>query len=168
MAQQPCRVSHHPGCDRQITAHCNVCVCPANQDAQCEPSLQRIVLLSRLLQLSPLFTGEVRGVAAVSNAHASWMTAMSACSESPWMITLGCPTYRANAVRPRLANGSLFPFFTRGMATICSIGASSSVFRKQQSHWMTGVPGWFCDRDTCLLSLPQARTQTLHQGLFGK
>ena len=39
-----------------------------------------------------LFTGEVRGVAAVSNAHASWMTAMSACSESPWMITLGCPT----------------------------------------------------------------------------
>ena len=89
-----------------------------------------------------LFTGEVRDVAAVSNAHASWMTAISACSESPWTITLGCPTYRANAARLRLANGSLLPFFSRGMATIClytvsmgtrtvTIGASSSVFRKQ-------------------------------------
>ena len=46
---------------------------------------------------SLLCAGEVRGVAAVNNAHASWMTALSACSESPWMITLGCPTCRANA-----------------------------------------------------------------------
>ena len=96
-----------------------------------------------------LFTGEVRGVAAVSNAHASWDDCQSACSESPWMITLGCPTYRANAARLRLANGSLFPFFSSGMATIClytvsmatrtvTIGASSPVFRKQQSYWTTG------------------------------
>ena len=119
-----------------------------------------------------LFRSEVHGVAAVSSAHASWMTAMSACSESPWMITLGCPTYRANSARQRLANGSLFSFFSRGMATIClytvsmatktvTIGASSSVFRKQKSHWMTGVPGCFCDRDTCLFSFPRARTQML-------
>ena len=40
-----------------------------------------------------LFTSEVRGVADVSGARASLMTAMSACSESPWMITLGCLTY---------------------------------------------------------------------------
>ena len=158
--------------------HCRLqCLfCPANRDAECEPSPQRIVLLSRLLHLSPCCSqGEVRGVAAVSNAHASWMTAMSACFESPWMITLGCPTYRANAARLRQANGSRFPFFSRGMAAIClctvsmatktvTIGASSSVFMKQMSHWMTGVPGWFCDRDTCLFSLPRARTQMLHQG----
>ena len=81
---------------------------------------------------------------------------MSACSESPGMITLGCPTYRASAARLRLANGSLFPLFSRGMATIClytvsmatrtvTFGASSSVFRKQWSHLITGVPGWVCD-----------------------
>ena len=44
---------------------------------------------------------------------------VSACSESPWMITLGCPTHRANAARLRLASGSLFPFFSRMIATIC-------------------------------------------------
>ena len=66
-----------------------------------------------------LFTGEVRDVADVSSAHASWMTAMSARSELLWMVTLGRPTYRAIAARLRLANGSLLPFFSRGMATIC-------------------------------------------------
>ena len=35
------------------------------------------------------------------------------------MITLGCPTYRANAARLRLANRSLLPFFSRENATIC-------------------------------------------------
>ena len=25
LTQQPCRVPHHPGCDWQVTAHCNVC-----------------------------------------------------------------------------------------------------------------------------------------------
>ena len=34
------------------------------------------------------------------------------------------------------------------------------VFRKQWSQWMTGVPGWTCDRASCLFSLPRARTQT--------
>ena len=46
------------------------------------------------------------------------------------------------------------------------------VFRRQWSHFVTGVPGWTCDRASCLFSLPRARRQTLHQdcvrsSLFG-
>ena len=50
----------HPGWDWQITADCNICFCPANRGAECEPYLQRIVLLSRLLHLS-LCCSRVRG-----------------------------------------------------------------------------------------------------------
>ena len=46
------------------------CLCvPANRDAKCEPYLQRIGLPSMLLSL--LIMCAVRGVADVSNAHAS-------------------------------------------------------------------------------------------------
>ena len=150
----------------------------AHRGAKYGPYLQRSVLFSQLFHLS-LCCSQVRFmVLRMSNsAHALWTTAMSACSESPWMITLGCPTYRANAVRLRLANGPLLPCFSRGMATICLytvtvatqtviIGTSSSVFRRQWSHFVTGVLGWTCDRASCLFSLPPARRQTLHQDCF--
>ena len=85
------------------------------------------------LFLDPLHNGNFRnflndqtsGVAVdaslqdVNSAYTSSMAVMSACSECPWMITLGCPTYRANAARLRLANGSLLPLFSKGIATIC-------------------------------------------------
>ena len=53
MTQQPCRVSHHPGCDWQVTARCNSCSAQQVETQSCEPYIQRIVLLSRLLHLSP-------------------------------------------------------------------------------------------------------------------
>ena len=159
----------------QLGNDCNVCSAQQIKTQSASHPSTDCTALSAAPFEPLLFTGEVRDVAAVGIAHASWMTAMSACSESPWMSTLRCPTYRANAARLRLANASLFPFYSRGMATIClytvsmatttvTIGASSSVCKKQQSHWMTGVSGWFCDRDTFLFSLPRSPTQMLHQG----
>ena len=83
MTQQPCRVPHHPGCHRQITAHCNVCSAQQIKTQSASNTSTDCIALSGALFEPLLFTGEVRGVAAVSGAHASWLTATSACSESP-------------------------------------------------------------------------------------
>ena len=80
---------------------------------------------------------------AVSNAHASWMTAMSACSESPLNDQFGMSDVSCECGQTATWQTDLyFPFSQEGMATIClytmsmairtvTIVASPSVFSKQ-------------------------------------
>ena len=68
--------------------------------------------------------------------HGSGHVALSAFAIFRLLIFLvffGCPTYRANAARLRLANGSgNHLFYNVSMSTkIVTIGTSSSVFRKR-------------------------------------
>ena len=122
VTQQPHRMSqswadHYPAsCVRASKSTRRVCARPStDRTAHSAAPLEPL-----------LFTSEVRGVADVHSAHASRTTATSACSESPWMISWACPTYRANAGRLRHASGSLLTL----------------LFKNDCNHWFVhGVDG---------------------------
>ena len=111
--------------------------------------------------LAPLLlTGEAAGVAVVRSTQPSCTTAISACSEYPWMITF----VMSNVSRERRLAAARSSVFCRlgaqeGLRPLACTpcrwptrtvirGALSPVLGKQWSHWISGAPSSTCDLDS--------------------
>ena len=116
--------------------------------------------------LEPLpFTGEVRGVAAVSNAHAPYECVLRVSLDDHFgMSDVPCECGQT-ATRRRIAVSFLLKRNGNHLFVHCVYGHRSIFLCLQEAVVaLDDGPGRFCDRDTCLFSLPRARTQMLHQG----
>ena len=164
MTQQPCRVFHHPGCYRHQQA---------NQDAEREPPLQRIVLLCRLLHLS-LSCSQMR----LAVLRLSAMCTRRGCHECVLRVILdghfGMSDVSCECGQTATCKW-IFASSQEERQIHCVCGHQDC---DQWRIFLPSVSTCRIGRQVCLAcfvivthvccSLPKTRTQMLHKGLYGK